>query len=423
MRTIEEAKATPVGHHAFIPFALACAECGRGRDDVVHGCELCGTRLGATAVCRIRTAVDLCAVVCRDCLGRDFSDDEKRMFADHVTAYAKGRGLDVMSEHMPPSFSTIRPVGCAEIIVDHRWCEVEADINTAMQAAVVIVDQIVAAHGPGRIWCASPIVHLIDEEGWGAIRGGKCRVRSIFAHEKREAEQRGRGLRDLYARAGDILRRQSAVANELWAQSVYQAVYQERDAWSRSGVESAGISREQAQRTPALSPAWFAQREEEARRFRTMPRDLVPSSNTAASRSTGCKVCGGTLYYAARQIGDGLCSARCRLGEIVAYGASGPPVLFPDDTPRPMSWHIPAAPTDPLDAVIDGVTLRDLLTLDEHRRQETSGVVAWRIPACGDITPAQRAAVSAHWSAELRARVASSKERERVRVVVDLEDE
>jgi len=39
------------------------------------------------------------------------------------------------------------------------------------------------------------------------------------------------------------------------------------------------------------------------------------------------------------------------------------------------------------------------------------------------LAPAQRAAVSAHWSAELRRKVAASDERDRNRVLVDLQDE
>lgn len=58
---------------------------------------------------------------------------------------------------------------------------------------------------------------------------------------------------------------------------------------------------------------------------------------------------------------------------------------------------------DPFDAVIDGVTLRTLLDGDEFNRRETSS--HWRAKR---MTPAQRAAVSAHWSAQLRAKVAAS---------------
>ena len=39
------------------------------------------------------------------------------------------------------------------------------------------------------------------------------------------------------------------------------------------------------------------------------------------------------------------------------------------------------------------------------------------------LTPAQRAAVSAHWSAELRAKVKASADRERNVARVDLQDE
>lgn len=73
---------------------------------------------------------------------------------------------------------------------------------------------------------------------------------------------------------------------------------------------------------------------------------------------------------------------------------------------------------DPLDVEYDGVTMRQLLGLrgltDQHGYANR-------------FTPAQRAAISAHWSADLRAKGAASTaadlERERNRVRVDLEYE
>lgn len=77
-----------------------------------------------------------------------------------------------------------------------------------------------------------------------------------------------------------------------------------------------------------------------------------------------------------------------------------------------------AAPVDPLDVKHDGVPLRILLSRDKTASHERP---------CADrmFTPDQRAAVSAHWSAQLRAKVAAStaadKEREARRVLVDQE--
>jgi hypothetical protein len=62
------------------------------------------------------------------------------------------------------------------------------------------------------------------------------------------------------------------------------------------------------------------------------------------------------------------------------------------------------APIDPLDVIVDGISLRILLIQDERGRQERGAY--WRHEA-GCWTPAQRAAVSAHWSAQLRAKVAA----------------
>lgn len=60
---------------------------------------------------------------------------------------------------------------------------------------------------------------------------------------------------------------------------------------------------------------------------------------------------------------------------------------------------------DPLDVEIDGVKLRVLLEWDEIGRREARHF-SWDE---GNFTPAQRAAVSAHWSAQLRAKVEASR--------------
>ena len=80
----------------------------------------------------------------------------------------------------------------------------------------------------------------------------------------------------------------------------------------------------------------------------------------------------------------------------------------------------PPAPVDPLDVKHDGWTLRQLIEHNHKRRMEEF--------ALGHhYTPGQKAALSAHWSAQLRAKVQATKaadaERERLRVVVDMEDD
>jgi hypothetical protein len=73
-----------------------------------------------------------------------------------------------------------------------------------------------------------------------------------------------------------------------------------------------------------------------------------------------------------------------------------------------------AKPPDPLDIEIDGLTLRFLLKCFRLNQQENE---------TSTFTPAQRAAISAHWSAELRAKIAAKREAERREVRVDLWDE
>jgi hypothetical protein len=86
------------------------------------------------------------------------------------------------------------------------------------------------------------------------------------------------------------------------------------------------------------------------------------------------------------------------------------------ETMRTLAVQAEYAEPDPLDVMYDGYTLRHLLGWDEaFRRRDALPVKRW-------LTPAQRAAISAHWSAQLRARIAASTERERNRVCVDLQD-
>ena len=74
---------------------------------------------------------------------------------------------------------------------------------------------------------------------------------------------------------------------------------------------------------------------------------------------------------------------------------------------------------DPLNVRIDGMTMRDLIAWDEEYRRELSPrPVRW-------FTPAQRSALSAHWSAELRSKITTGAARERNQVVLehDVSDE
>lgn len=77
----------------------------------------------------------------------------------------------------------------------------------------------------------------------------------------------------------------------------------------------------------------------------------------------------------------------------------------------------PPKPVDPLDVEYDGVTLQELLQRDQQNRCGDSPIWGGRI-----ITPAQRAAISAHWSAELRAKVAAAKQKDRNQVTLESDE-
>ncbi len=105
------------------------------------------------------------------------------------------------------------------------------------------------------------------------------------------------------------------------------------------------------------------------------------------------------------------------LGRSWSRSVHGPELRRPTGT---RAAEQPADPADPLDAVIDGVRLRTLLDGDEFNRRESSATYRAK-----PMSIAQRAAVSAHWSAQLRARVAASKDRDKRQVTyceVDADD-
>lgn len=87
--------------------------------------------------------------------------------------------------------------------------------------------------------------------------------------------------------------------------------------------------------------------------------------------------------------------------------------------PIAITWCRPYEPRldfDPLDVTYDGVLLRRLIKMDEDRQRENIvGAI---------ISPAQRAAISAYWSAQLRAKVESKrKDDEAASVSVYVEQE
>lgn len=75
-----------------------------------------------------------------------------------------------------------------------------------------------------------------------------------------------------------------------------------------------------------------------------------------------------------------------------------------------------APPPGPLDVKYDGVKLLELLCRDQVTRQfdRPARAIAWP-----PLTPTQRAAVSAHWSTQLRAKVAESDGKRGPQIVLD----
>lgn len=144
----------------------------------------------------------------------------------------------------------------------------------------------------------------------------------------------------------------------------------------------------------------------------------------------------GNRIDPARVLG-GMASARTAAvavwaaGEAARREAFAPRALQTGATPEQIAEHIKGigwdvawadepAP-DPLDVEHDGYQLRFLLKMSAAARRDN--VTASRFVEA--MTPAQRAAVSAHWSAELRAKVAASTAADKARepsVVVEIDD-
>jgi hypothetical protein len=76
---------------------------------------------------------------------------------------------------------------------------------------------------------------------------------------------------------------------------------------------------------------------------------------------------------------------------------------------------------DPLDVEYDGISLRNLLAWDEGHRREA--MRHHRLLTRTVLTTTQRAAVSEHWSAQLRARLEKAQTAEREQVVLDCAEE
>jgi len=116
------------------------------------------------------------------------------------------------------------------------------------------------------------------------------------------------------------------------------------------------------------------------------------------------------------------------IGEGVRVGSKIDPSVCPGAIrriPRPgQEVATVDNPCDQFDVKYDGVTLLGLLIADENARRETPlhCMPLWYRINDG-FTPAQRSAVSAHWSAQLRARIAARQEAERNAVVLEQDAE
>lgn len=151
------------------------------------------------------------------------------------------------------------------------------------------------------------------------------------------------------------------------------------------------------------------------------PVEVREDANHPLHGATRMWRCACSALFADNDHRTGECQACMRRRRNVAAGLFDPSpadmrrwsIALDRGTGARTMVRVTAGPTlvaDPLDVEIDGVALRRLLEMDENRRTERIvGVI---------LSPAQRAAVSAHWSAELSSKVAASKITERNRVTI-----
>lgn len=142
------------------------------------------------------------------------------------------------------------------------------------------------------------------------------------------------------------------------------------------------------------------------------PRRELADPRLRGASPRECAGCAVALTPLTSLQRSGVCSAgetfvEIVCGECCAAAAPGERV----------ARRVVAPAADPLDATIDGETLRLLLVVDGYARHEhrSSQVLraAW--------TPGQRLAVAAHRGAELRARVAAAAARDARRVLVEVQ--
>lgn len=120
----------------------------------------------------------------------------------------------------------------------------------------------------------------------------------------------------------------------------------------------------------------------------------------------------GAYYFHAPAVADGPACDRC--GNPTSRGLEAWAARHAECSPQ-------LSTIDPLDVKYDGMTLRELVRIDEVRQRGELPPNEFKL-----FTAIQRAAISGHWSAQLRAKVAASAaaevQRDRGRVACDPRD-
>ena len=347
------------------------------------------------------------------------SDADNALFMrDEAIARGKARGLVFQNDDDARGrYLVVKMPDGTPRNLERKHLYALAPFGQQIEAARRMIDRLVDLRGPGRWWSLLDPVHLIADDSQIRIAdvGGVTHVflRALYCHLPTcpqcgepcdEVEVQGLRLRGCpcvgskdRAIAIDYSKIKKDPASSSFVYKTpyrvkYEPVTIDKAALDAAAKAPSFVDLVQRETDRALE-AMYAERD-------AMLKNAYESQGLTIKKLTVTAAGRMAVIYDLAKRGE-ITQEQARL--LLESPAVGPP-----------------AP-DPLDVKYDGVTLRVLLERDKFNRCEHA-----RMDPVGEATPfaitsAQRAAVSAHWSAELRARVETSKERDRQRVVLDQE--
>lgn len=131
------------------------------------------------------------------------SPNIKTQLAAVVDKHCKRLGLEVQKQELIGAHLVLPPLPGRKmrryIPRDLRhpnpgfWFDVPADEGSIMRKAVEILERVATEHGPGRVWCLLPMVHIVDRDGLVVFRDNFAdrllvRLRTLHGHKASAVE-------------------------------------------------------------------------------------------------------------------------------------------------------------------------------------------------------------------------------------------